>query len=337
MVRRDRRDRPAATSGATSRSSRSPTGRSSPSPTRRSSARLRERIADAFPDHGVVGEEFGTEAGRRRRTRWYIDPIDGTHNYIRGVPIFGDAPGGRARRRAAGRGDLRARARRALVGWRGGGAWAADRRRDRPAADPRVAASPTSPTPRCCTPAAREIDRVRVAPGLRRLLDARLARARLRRLLELHAGRRGRRRGDGRGRAVKPWDAAAPIAPRRGGRRPGHRLRWPPIDRFEARSSPRTDGCMAPSSNDCVRGEREERLMQEATPTVPLEVPVRDPAATARSHHTADEVAGPLSESPGTPDPLDRALEPALGRSLAYNEAFSRAACSSRSCPRPSS
>jgi histidinol-phosphatase len=51
-------------------------------------ARIRERLADAFPDHGLVGEEYGTEAGDAS-VRWYIDPIDGTHNYIRGVPLFG--------------------------------------------------------------------------------------------------------------------------------------------------------------------------------------------------------------------------------------------------------
>jgi histidinol-phosphatase len=49
---------------------------------------IRERIVAAFPDHGLVGEEYGTEAGDAA-TRWYIDPIDGTHNFIRGVPLFG--------------------------------------------------------------------------------------------------------------------------------------------------------------------------------------------------------------------------------------------------------
>jgi histidinol-phosphatase len=49
---------------------------------------VRERIRAAFPRHGLVGEEFGTEAGEAR-IRWYIDPIDGTHNFIRGVPLFG--------------------------------------------------------------------------------------------------------------------------------------------------------------------------------------------------------------------------------------------------------
>ena len=49
---------------------------------------IRTRIAAAHPDHGLVGEEYGTEAGDAT-TRWYIDPIDGTHNFIRGVPLFG--------------------------------------------------------------------------------------------------------------------------------------------------------------------------------------------------------------------------------------------------------
>jgi len=49
---------------------------------------LRERIAAAYPDHGLVGEEYGEQAGQGS-VRWYIDPIDGTHNFMRGVPLFG--------------------------------------------------------------------------------------------------------------------------------------------------------------------------------------------------------------------------------------------------------
>ena len=84
---------------------------------------LRERIADAFPDHGVIGEEFGTEAGAAA-VRWYVDPIDGTHNYLRGVPIFGTLL---AVERDS---ELQAAviSAPALGGrwhaWRGGGAWA---------------------------------------------------------------------------------------------------------------------------------------------------------------------------------------------------------------------
>ena len=49
---------------------------------------IRGRVKAAYPDHGLVGEEYGTEDGEAA-TRWYIDPIDGTHNFIRGVPLFG--------------------------------------------------------------------------------------------------------------------------------------------------------------------------------------------------------------------------------------------------------
>ena len=49
---------------------------------------IRARIKASYPDHGLVGEEYGTEDGDAA-TRWYIDPIDGTHNFIRGVPLFG--------------------------------------------------------------------------------------------------------------------------------------------------------------------------------------------------------------------------------------------------------
>ena len=49
---------------------------------------IRGLITGTYPDHGLVGEEYGTEAGTGT-VRWYIDPIDGTHNFMRGVPLFG--------------------------------------------------------------------------------------------------------------------------------------------------------------------------------------------------------------------------------------------------------
>jgi histidinol-phosphatase len=49
---------------------------------------LRQRIEDAFPGHGILGEELGTAIGDGE-TRWILDPIDGTHNLVRGIPIFG--------------------------------------------------------------------------------------------------------------------------------------------------------------------------------------------------------------------------------------------------------
>ncbi len=48
----------------------------------------RQLLEQHFPDDGIVGEEFGTARGEARR-RWIIDPIDGTKNFIRGVPLYG--------------------------------------------------------------------------------------------------------------------------------------------------------------------------------------------------------------------------------------------------------
>lgn len=49
---------------------------------------IRARLAERFPDHAVVGEEFGEAAGGDRRYRWYIDPIDGTKSFVSGVPLY---------------------------------------------------------------------------------------------------------------------------------------------------------------------------------------------------------------------------------------------------------
>lgn len=47
---------------------------------------MRDHLAANLPDDAVVGEEFGTSGNSSRR--WIIDPIDGTKNYMRGVPIW---------------------------------------------------------------------------------------------------------------------------------------------------------------------------------------------------------------------------------------------------------
>jgi histidinol-phosphatase len=49
---------------------------------------LRRLIEDRFPDHAIVGEEYG-ETDRDSTYRWIIDPIDGTRSFIRGVPLYG--------------------------------------------------------------------------------------------------------------------------------------------------------------------------------------------------------------------------------------------------------
>jgi histidinol-phosphatase len=49
---------------------------------------LRERISARFPDHAVLGEEYG-ESNPGARVRWVLDPVDATRAFARGVPIFG--------------------------------------------------------------------------------------------------------------------------------------------------------------------------------------------------------------------------------------------------------
>ena len=48
---------------------------------------LRQRLRKERPRHAVVGEEFGAEGDAA--SRWIIDPIDGTKNYMRGIPVYG--------------------------------------------------------------------------------------------------------------------------------------------------------------------------------------------------------------------------------------------------------
>jgi len=56
-------------------------------------AELRARIGAAFPDHDVLGEEDGLRAADGGAARpgvptWVVDPIDGTANYVDGIPIW---------------------------------------------------------------------------------------------------------------------------------------------------------------------------------------------------------------------------------------------------------
>ncbi|AQQ14617.1 Histidinol-phosphatase [Corynebacterium glaucum] len=48
---------------------------------------LRARLTEARPADAVLGEEFGGEAAFEGR-QWVIDPIDGTKNFVRGVPVW---------------------------------------------------------------------------------------------------------------------------------------------------------------------------------------------------------------------------------------------------------
>jgi len=53
---------------------------------REAEKRIVEVLQEAFPEHGILGEELGEIEGRNGR--WIIDPIDGTKSFIRGIPYF---------------------------------------------------------------------------------------------------------------------------------------------------------------------------------------------------------------------------------------------------------
>jgi histidinol-phosphatase len=131
-------------------------------------ARIRERLLAAFPDHGLVGEEYGVEAGEAS-VRWYIDPIDGTHNFIRGVPLFGTLLG------VERDGELQAAVISAPAlgerwwGHRGGGAWA--RGRDGDTRRIGVSGVTTLADAQILYGSRRDLVESGLAPGLDALLD----------------------------------------------------------------------------------------------------------------------------------------------------------------------
>jgi len=51
-------------------------------------AAIRALIAQRYPDHGVIGEEFGVDRPDAEHV-WVLDPIDGTRSFLSGMPIWG--------------------------------------------------------------------------------------------------------------------------------------------------------------------------------------------------------------------------------------------------------
>ena len=49
---------------------------------------MRRLIEEAYPEHGIIGEEHGTVRAEAEYV-WVLDPIDGTKSFIAGVPLFG--------------------------------------------------------------------------------------------------------------------------------------------------------------------------------------------------------------------------------------------------------
>lgn len=48
---------------------------------------IRKNIKKHFPDHGIIGEEFGKE-NEDRDIVWVLDPIDGTKSFLHGIPFY---------------------------------------------------------------------------------------------------------------------------------------------------------------------------------------------------------------------------------------------------------
>ncbi len=48
---------------------------------------IRALIEEHFPDHGIIGEEFGTKTGKSDFT-WVLDPVDGTRAFVIGLPTW---------------------------------------------------------------------------------------------------------------------------------------------------------------------------------------------------------------------------------------------------------
>ena len=45
-------------------------------------------LTDAFPDHGILGEEGARREAEPGAPTWIVDPLDGTTNFVHGIPVF---------------------------------------------------------------------------------------------------------------------------------------------------------------------------------------------------------------------------------------------------------
>ena len=111
---------------------------------------MRALIRRTFPDHGIIGEEYGKERADAEYV-WVLDPIDGTKSFISGMPAWGTLIALLRHRRAGLRHDEPAVHPRALQRRRRRRALPRSGRRARPAG---ARTAPSSPT-RCCSPPAR--------------------------------------------------------------------------------------------------------------------------------------------------------------------------------------
>jgi histidinol-phosphatase len=50
---------------------------------------IRHLIAEHYPEHAILGEEFGGDRLHDADHQWLVDPIDGTASFAIGLPLFG--------------------------------------------------------------------------------------------------------------------------------------------------------------------------------------------------------------------------------------------------------
>lgn len=62
-------------------------------------AAMRALIEEHYPDHGILGEEFGNKTPDAEKI-WILDPIDGTRSFIAGIPVWGTLIGHKSGGRA---------------------------------------------------------------------------------------------------------------------------------------------------------------------------------------------------------------------------------------------
>lgn len=56
-------------------------------------ALVRSRLSERYPEHAVIGEETGEDARRDSRLVWAVDPVDGTTNFVNGLPLVASSIG----------------------------------------------------------------------------------------------------------------------------------------------------------------------------------------------------------------------------------------------------
>lgn len=81
-----------------------------------------DKISTKFPNHGIIAEEGGSSAPGREYL-WVIDPLDGTHNFMRNIDIFGVSIGIVQRGKFVGGVIYMPKEDELYVGQKGGGAY----------------------------------------------------------------------------------------------------------------------------------------------------------------------------------------------------------------------